>query len=161
MGSNESRIGVAHQLRRLIKLPRHRTRLARRTEATMETVGKFSRPQHAPYAGLPNPELGAPFIISEIETVVRNLTRNTTPGKDPITNKYLRNLAIPALEAVLEYINSQWQAGTLPALWRHAHITLIPKPNKPLTSGNLRPISLTSCAGKLYEHLIHNRLSAT
>lgn len=38
--------------------------------------------QHAPFAGSPNAEWHAPFTISEIETVVGNLTRNTTPGKD-------------------------------------------------------------------------------
>ncbi|KAM7294210.1 hypothetical protein ISCGN_023729 [Ixodes scapularis] len=43
--------------------------------------------------------------------------------------------------------------------WKHADITLIPKPGKPLNPKNLRPISLTSCVGKLFEHMVHNRLS--
>ncbi|KAM7293892.1 hypothetical protein ISCGN_023467 [Ixodes scapularis] len=44
--------------------------------------------------------------------------------------------------------------------WKHADITLIPKPGKPLNPKNLRPISLTSCVGKLFEHMVHNRLSS-
>lgn len=36
---------------------------------------------------------------------------------------------------------------------------MIPKPNKPLSLENLRPISLTSCAGKLFEHMVHDRIT--
>ena len=36
---------------------------------------------------------------------------------------------------------------------------MIPKLNKPLAIQNLRPISLTSCTGKLYEHMVLNRLT--
>ena len=36
---------------------------------------------------------------------------------------------------------------------------MIPKPNKPFSIENLRPISLTSCVGKLFEHMVHNRLT--
>ncbi|KAM7298867.1 venom metalloproteinase antarease-like TtrivMP_A [Ixodes scapularis] len=43
--------------------------------------------------------------------------------------------------------------------WKHADVTLIPKPGKPLNPKNLRPISLTSCVGKLFEHMAHDRLS--
>lgn len=35
----------------------------------------------------------------------------------------------------------------------------LPKPNKPLKPGNLRPISLTSCLGKLLEHVVLARLT--
>lgn len=36
---------------------------------------------------------------------------------------------------------------------------LIPKPGKPLSVENLRPISLTSCLGKLLEHMVLNRIN--
>ena len=36
---------------------------------------------------------------------------------------------------------------------------MIPKPNKPIGIENLRPISLTSCVGKLFEHMVHDRLT--
>lgn len=39
-----------------------------------------------------------------------------------------------------------------------ANIVLIPKPGKPKTLNNLRPISLTSCLGKLFEKVILQRL---
>lgn len=76
-----------------------------------------------------------------------------------IPNKLLRNLDCEALEALLDYINNNWVTGQIPPQWKHADVTLIPKPGKPLTTGNLRPISLTSCVGKLFEHMVQNRLS--
>lgn len=91
--------------------------------------------------------------------MLARLTRNTTPGKDKITYRILRNLDEETLQELLTLFNAHWQAGTLPADWRHSDITLIPKPNKPLTPTTLRPISLTSCLVKLFEHLIHQRLT--
>lgn len=35
-----------------------------------------------------------------------------------------------------------------------ATVTMIPKPNKPIGLSNLRPISLTSCVGKLMQHIL-------
>ncbi|KAM7284070.1 uncharacterized protein ISCGN_001173 [Ixodes scapularis] len=40
---------------------------------------------------------------------------------------------------------------------RHADITLIPKPGKPLPLKNLHPVSLTSCIGKLLEQVVLRR----
>ena len=40
-----------------------------------------------------------------------------------------------------------------------ASVILIPKPGRPPSLANLRPISLTSCVGKVAEHVIHNRIS--
>lgn len=103
--------------------------------------------------------MNKPFSLAEIEAAVFTLTRNTTPGRDKISNKLLRNLDHAALENLLDYINDCWLAGSMPPQWKHADVTLIAKPVKPLNPENLRPISLTSCVGKLFEHIIHNRLS--
>lgn len=58
--------------------------------------------------------MDTPFTIVEIEAAVQSLTRNTTPGKDKIPNKLLRNLDTTALEALLDYINEHWTAGKIP-----------------------------------------------
>lgn len=47
----------------------------------------------------------------------------------------------------------------LPKEWKQANVILIPKPGKPLGLENMRPISLTSCVGKVAEHVILNRIS--
>ncbi|KAM7312834.1 uncharacterized protein ISCGN_009738 [Ixodes scapularis] len=64
----------------------------------------------------------------------------------------------PSIQALTNFFNQHWEEGTLPAAWKHADIILIPKTGKPPKLENLRPISLTSCIGKLFEHVILNRL---
>lgn len=56
-------------------------------------------------------------------------------------------------------MNNVWDTGSLPPAWKSALITLVPKPGKDLKLENLRPISLTSCLGKLLEHVVLNRLN--
>lgn len=160
MGSKETKSAASHQLKRLIhNYQGTEEDLLEELKKPWEDTSDKAPLPHEPYMGGSNQEMDAPFTIAEIEAVVQNLTRNTTPGKDKIPNKLLRNLDTTALEALLEYINEHWIAGTLPSQWKHADITLIPKPGKPLAPGNLRPISLTSCVGKLLEHMVQNRLS--
>nr|XP_050033043.1 uncharacterized protein LOC126529557 [Dermacentor andersoni] len=104
-------------------------------------------------------KLDRPFTQAEIHVALSKLTRNTSPGKDRIVNKHLRNLPQQATEALLCYYNGCWEKGELPAVWKHSDITMILKPNIPLSLENLRPISLTSCAGKLFEHMVHDRIT--
>ncbi|XP_037501353.1 uncharacterized protein LOC119375243 [Rhipicephalus sanguineus] len=97
---------------------------------------------------------------TELEAVISKLTRNTSPGKDRIVNKHLRQLPNQALMALLRYYNECWEKGELPAAWEHSEVIMIPKPNKPLAVENLRPVSLTSCVGKFFLHMIHDRLTS-
>lgn len=58
------------------------------------------------------------------------------------------------MELITDYFNELWTSGNLPSSFRHATVRFIPKPGKPLMLENLRPISLTSCVGKLLERII-------
>nr|XP_050026178.1 uncharacterized protein LOC126521511 [Dermacentor andersoni] len=69
------------------------------------------------------------------------------------------NLPQQATEALLRYYNECWEKGELPAVWKHSDITVILKANKPLSLENPRPIFLISCAGKLFEHMVHDRIT--
>lgn len=86
------------------------------------------------------------------------IRRNTTPGRDKIDFKILKNLNNEDYERLTKIYNSIWESSSLPPEWKHAEIILIPKPGKPPGIENMRPISLTSCMGKLLEHIILNRL---
>lgn len=55
-------------------------------------------------------------------------------------------------------MNEYWNKGELSQMWKHVKVVFIPKHKKKLSIENLRPISLTSCLGKLMEHVILNRL---
>lgn len=75
----------------------------------------------------------------------------------PERDKDLRNLGDVAITALTNFYNDCWRSGTLPKQWRTARTILIPKSNKPPSIENLHPISLTSCAGKVLEHVLNNR----
>lgn len=111
------------------------------------------------YTGNDNAELDSPFTMEELHQVLQMLKRNSAPGHDRITNRLLRNLDDETIQALLDLFNQHWETGTLPEQWKRSDIILIPKPHKSLGLNNLRPISLTSCVGKLFEHLVHIRLT--
>ncbi|KAM7303950.1 hypothetical protein ISCGN_013852 [Ixodes scapularis] len=71
----------------------------------------------------------------------------------------LRNLDTEAVAAVTRFLNKCWQNGKIPRQWKAAKVVMIPKPGKRPQLDALRPISLTSCVGKLMEHVILNRLN--
>ncbi|KAM7287674.1 hypothetical protein ISCGN_031365 [Ixodes scapularis] len=54
---------------------------------------------------------------------------------------------------------NQLGEAPIPLEWKTALVTFIPKAGKAINTDNLRPISLTSCAGKLMETMVWNRLS--
>ncbi|KAG0443571.1 hypothetical protein HPB47_014769 [Ixodes persulcatus] len=160
LGTGESKAVTIHQLRRLIQShPGTETGLLEELKQPL-AAPSHAQPKRAPdYTGDPNPEMDEPFSLAEIGAAVYTLTRNTTPGRGKIPNKLLRNLDHVARQILLDYINDCWLRGSLPPQWKHADVTLILKPGKPLNPKNLRPISITSCVGKLFEHMVHNWLS--
>ncbi|XP_075725068.1 uncharacterized protein LOC142767392 [Rhipicephalus microplus] len=60
-------------------------------------------------------------------------------------------------EEMFNYYNECWRNGKQPKAWKTAKTILLPKPNKPPGIEGLRPISLTSCVGKVLEHVLNTR----
>nr|XP_050045986.1 uncharacterized protein LOC126542912 [Dermacentor andersoni] len=88
------------------------------------------------------------------------LARNISPGKDSTINKNLRNIPPQATAALLQYFNACWEKGELPVDSKHSAIIMVSEPNTHVSIENLRPIPLTSCVGKLFEHMKHNWLTS-
>lgn len=110
------------------------------------------------YTGTANEQLDADISESEVCIALHKLRTTSAPGPDGVTNKTLRNLDPKSVGAITEYMNECWRSGHLPSEWKHARVAFIPKPGKKLDLENLRPISLTSCLGKLMEHVVLCRL---
>ncbi|XP_049275768.1 uncharacterized protein LOC125760115 [Rhipicephalus sanguineus] len=70
----------------------------------------------------------------------------------------LRNLDDASIHALTDYLQECWASGTIQKEWKCADLVFIPKPGKPPTLANLRPISITSYVGKLMERVIQTRL---
>lgn len=112
---------------------------------------------HPGYSGAPNPHLDREIEEWEVRQATNALNCRSAPGPDGVTNKTLRNLNDAAISALTRYFNSCWTNGHLPKQWKTAKTILLPKPNKPPGIEGLRPISLTSCVGKVMEHVLNNR----
>lgn len=97
--------------------------------------------------------------MQELNQALTQIAWNTAPGHGKIIYNLLQNLIGEQLEALLSYYNTHWQQGTSPQQWHHVDVFLVPKSHKPIAIDNLRPISLTSCAGKLCEHLVTQGLT--
>ena len=83
---------------------------------------------------------------------MKKLKSRKSPGPDGITNEMLRNLGTVSKQVLLVLFNKTWREGKLPTAWRTAHIKPILKKGKPANDPkSYRPISLTSCMGKLAE----------
>ena len=75
------------------------------------------------------------------------------------TNKMLEHLGTKAKTKLLGIFNNSWKTGHVPQSWREADMVPIHKKGKDRANADsYRPISLTSCAGKLMERLINTRL---
>jgi hypothetical protein len=99
------------------------------------------------------------FTQSELIRAMKKLKLRKSPGPDKIHNEMLIHLGSVGKAVILHLINKSWNEGALPRTWRNATITPILKKGKTADKvQNYRPISLTSCLGKLAEQMINHRL---
>ena len=99
------------------------------------------------------------FTLKEIKCALTKLKKNTAKGFDGIHNQFLKNLPTPFIQIILQFFNKCMKDKQMPLNWKTARITMIPKKDQNKTNpNNYRPISVTSCLGKLYERLVAQRL---
>ena len=99
------------------------------------------------------------FTMDEINTEMKKLKVRRSPGPDGITNEMITNLGTTSKSILLAFFNKTWREGKLPKGWLIAHIKPILKKGKPSQEPkSYRPISLTSCIGKLAERMVNSRL---
>jgi len=109
---------------------------------------------------LDNKTINEPFKFSELENVLRNVNKNSSPGYDNISYLYLINLPVNAKYYLLKMINYSWVNNIIPDKWKVSIIKPILKPNKNKNAfTSYRPISLTSTISKTIEKMIVNRLT--
>ena len=99
------------------------------------------------------------FTVQELNSAIKKAAPRKAPGPDKITNEMISHLGSIAKKRLLQYINRTWNEGQLPRSWKTARITPILKKGKPAGKPqSYRPISLTSCLGKVTERMINTRL---
>ena len=87
--------------------------------------------------------INQPITSTEIETVIKNLPTNKSPGPDHLTGKFYQTFREELTPLLLKLFQNIAEGGTLPDSFYKATITMIPKPDKDVTrKENYRPISL-------------------
>ena len=87
--------------------------------------------------------INRPITSTEIETPIKNLPTNKSPGPDGFTGKFYQTSGEELTPILLKLFQNIAEGGTLPNSFYEATVTLISKPDKDGTKKeNYRPISL-------------------
>ena len=101
---------------------------------TLEKIDKFLEKYNLPKVNQEEIEnLNRPITSTEIETVIRNLPANKSPGPDGFTAGVYQKFREELTPILLKLFQKIAEEGKLPNSFYEATITLIPKPDKDAT----------------------------
>ena len=101
---------------------------------SMEEMGKFLEKYNFPKLNEEEIEnLNRPITRMEIETVIRNLPANKSPGPDGFTADFYQKFREELTPILLKLFQKIAEEGKFPNSFCEATITLIPKPDKDAT----------------------------
>ena len=115
----------------------------------LEEMDKFSEKYNFPK--LNQEEIENPnwtITSTEIETVIRNLPTNKSPGPDGFITEFYQKFREELTTILLKLFQKIAEEGKLPNSFYEATITLIPKPDKDATKRKLQANITDECRCK-------------
>ncbi len=107
---------------------------------------------------LPGPDLPdiSPLVITVhgVEKLLKDINPKKASGPDEIPTRVLHNLAVEVAPVLTEIYRQSIRTGDIPIQWTKAWITPVFKKGGRSEASNYRPVSLTSVACKLLEHIV-------
>ena len=127
----------------------------------LEEIDKFFEKYNLPKLKQEEIEnLNRLITSTEIETVIKNLPTNKSPGPDGFTAEFYQKCREELTPILLKLFQKIAEKGKFPKSLYEATITLIPKPDKDATKKkeNYRPISLMNIDAKILKKMLANRV---
>ena len=125
----------------------------------LEETDKFLERYNLPRLNREEAEnMNRPITSNEIETVLKNLPTNRSPGPDSFTGEFYQRFREELTPTLLKLFQKIAEEGTLPNSF-YEDITLISKRDKDTTKEeNYRPISLMNIDAKIVSKILANRI---
>ena len=122
---------------------------------------KHSCKRYTEYLSNENPDTFflSPTNKKEIKFILSSLNINKSTGPYSIPSKVLNMLKNDISEQLADLFNLSFTTGTFPTLLKTAKVIPIHKKDSKSNFTNYRPISLLSNLDKIFEKLMHSRLS--
>ena len=96
----------------------------------LEEMDKFLEKHNLPRLNQEEIEnINRPITSNEIETVIKNLPTNKSPGPDGLTGEFYQTFREELTPILLRLFQNTAEGGTLPNSFYEATITLIQKPD--------------------------------
>ena len=126
----------------------------------LEEMEKFLEKHNLPRLNQEEIEtLNRSMTSTGIETVIKNLPTNKSPGPEGFTGEIYQTFRKQLIPILLKLFQNIAEGGTLPNSFYEATITLIPNSDKDLTKKeNYRPISLMNIDAKILNKILANRI---
>ena len=100
----------------------------------LEEIDKFLERYNLPRLNQEEIEnMNRPITSNEIETVIKHLPTNKSPGPDGFTDKFYQTFREELTHILLKLFQKFAEEGTLPNSFYEVTITLIPKADKDTT----------------------------